>query len=79
MHSAILLTCINYLVLKTNLWSFGEWPFYTGFYCNEIFLLKMENEISIGESTNVCKSTLAVRLNFFTTFYYSHDRMFSSA
>ena len=31
-HSAILLTCIKrLLVLKTNLWSFWEWLFYTGF------------------------------------------------
>ena len=31
-HFAILLTCIKReLVLKTNLWSFLEWPFYTGF------------------------------------------------
>ena len=31
-HSAILLTCIKqYSVLKTIFWSFGEWPFYTGF------------------------------------------------
>ena len=31
-HSAILLTCIKpKSVLKTNFWSFGEWPFYAGF------------------------------------------------
>ena len=31
-HSAILLSCIKRkLVLKTNFWSFLEWPFYTGF------------------------------------------------
>ena len=30
--SAILLTCINrYSVLKTNFWSFFEWPHKTGF------------------------------------------------
>ena len=31
-HSAIRFTCIKrLLVLKTNLWSFGEWQFYIGF------------------------------------------------
>ena len=30
-HSAILLICVKrLLVLKTNFWSFLEWPFYTG-------------------------------------------------
>ena len=29
-----ILTCIKrYLVLNTNFLTFGEWPFYTEFYC----------------------------------------------
>ena len=31
-YYVMLLTCIKrQLVLKTNLWSLSEWPFYTGF------------------------------------------------
>ena len=50
--SRTLLACIKpLLVLKTNLWLFWEWPFYTGFTVFPFFVVGAQKNTSHSDSS----------------------------